>query len=340
VSQIAEFLDIEGDRVLLDIYTYRGVKISEYSVYPNESEIILLPGTVLKVVAQLDVGNGLTVIQMKEIPSLDEIKDTLLNDADAINFWTKQAKQRFEIPLEEFCEAILTINGLPIVKALSQLLDSNHIEAYQKFWGLWVYSGGEINFLKECTKVDPIKERNHSECVISLQRFGLLLIWFGHFTTFMNELFNSCQRGIIYDDSFTSEYSGSLLFHNSEKQKDLWLVRCSPKKETPFVLTCLNSNNESKVLHHRIYFNNSTRQYLFPLSKENSIPGAPSKAIVSDSINRLVDLIQAENQLGQGLQNAKIRFIQKPVQNFSHYDGVIIDIRTFSSPDFSLKNPV
>jgi len=277
---------------------------------------------------------------MHEIPSDLEIAEALFGESEAIEFWKELAVERFEVPLEEFCESVLERMRLPIVKKIIPVKTPSHIqiEAYQKYWSLWLFCGGDIGILTQYTKDDIQNVR--SDSVITIQRFGLLLIWFGQFTSFLNELFNACQRGIIYDDSFTSEYSGSLLFHNSEKQKDLWLVRCSPKKETPYVLTCLNSNSESKVLHHRIYFNNTTRQYLFPLSKENSIPGAPSKAIVSDSINRLVDLIQAENQLGQGLQNAKIRFIQKPVQNFSHYDGVIIDIRTFSSPDFSLKNPV
>jgi len=89
VSGIAEFLDTQGPRTFLDIYTYHGVKISEHSIYPQENEILLPPGTNLKVIDQLDLGNGLVAVQMHEIPSRAELAEALLQDREAIEFWNK-----------------------------------------------------------------------------------------------------------------------------------------------------------------------------------------------------------------------------------------------------------
>jgi len=308
---MAEFLDIEGDRTFLDIFTYRGVKISKYSIYENESEILLLPGTVLKVIDQLDVGHGLNVIQMKEIPSLDEIKEALLDDEDAINFWLQKAKDQFEIPLEDFCQAVLKKNSLPIVKRRSEDLTYQQLESYQKYWSLWIFSGGDLNLLSLYAKNESIIPP--SERFISVYRFGLLLTWFGQFKNFLNELFNSCLRGLLYDDSFTSatvisEFQTSPLVNNNFNDK--WLIRCSPKRETPFVITYGKQPKAGSTFaidpsHQRIVFNGATRTYRF----QNLIT---KQVYTSDSINILTDIIKREYKFGEGIINTKLKILTNP----------------------------
>jgi len=322
VSGLKEFISKEGDRVLLDIYSYRGVKISQYSVYPNESEVILLPGTVLKVIAQLDVGHGLTVIQMKEIPSIVEIKDALLHDVDAINFWTTIARDKFEIPLEDFCQAVMRKMGLPVVKNKTNELSYLQIEAYQKYWSLWLFSGGDMHLLTEYTNNNNTQNNTSSDSMLTLQRFGLLLTWFGHFSTFLNELFNACQRGIIYDDSSSNAtvvpLLKSLSLSDNLECKDLWLIRCSPKRETPFVISYAKPSSENNIIdkviaHQRILFNATTRQYLFQNILTKTV-------FTSDSINFLTDIIQREYKYGDGIKNSKLSIIINIENlNFNNY---------------------
>jgi len=306
---IKEFLDTSGPRTLLDITAQRGVRISEHSVYPSESEILLLPGTCLKVVDQLDLGNGLVAIQMKEIPSESEIAEALYNEPEAIDFWKGLSNQKFEVPLEMFCEAIMTRMKLPVVKKLliGKTPSANQLEAYQKYWSLWKFSGGDDQTFSAYQK-DEIPK---SDRIISFQRFGLLLTWFGHFGKFLNELFTASQLKFFYDDSVTSDQAGTTLskcINNSEynwMEKDLWLIRCSPKRDFPFTISFIRpEDNETslskpQVSHLRIMFNPASRQYFFRTDDRSSS---------HESITNLLTIIQRELKLGKGVHNAKLDF--------------------------------
>jgi hypothetical protein len=316
VGGISEFLDIEGDRTFLDIMTFRGVKISEYSVYPNESEILLLPGTVLKVIDQLDMGNGLVVVQLREIPSQREISEILLKDMDAIQFWTTIANDKFEIPLEDFCQALLIKTGSPIVKKLTK---SSDLEAYQKYWGLWIFCGGDVKILSAYTKetLEPFNIPN-SYCMMSLHRFGLLLAWFGHFSTLIDELYNAIQLGMVYDDSFTGPIAVNLLSNKNSSFQ--WLIRCSPKRDFPYTISYAEPTDTDpgvKISHQRILFNPSTRQYIFINLKTN-------EKFMSESIIFIINTIQKEYRFGEGLKKNNLSIITNPeILQYNLYVGDI-----------------
>ena len=64
-----EFFGTSGTRTLFAIETDTGKDIHEFSNFPKEEEILLLPGRELKVIGYLNMGNGATMIQMREAPS-------------------------------------------------------------------------------------------------------------------------------------------------------------------------------------------------------------------------------------------------------------------------------
>jgi hypothetical protein len=64
---LEEFLGQSGSRTLFSIDSSRGKMIQKCSDYPHESEILLLPGTRLKVVSKLQPGPDLHIIQLQEV---------------------------------------------------------------------------------------------------------------------------------------------------------------------------------------------------------------------------------------------------------------------------------
>lgn len=66
VLQTEQFLGSSGDRTLFSIKAYNLVAIKDLSSIPSEDEVLMLPGTVLKVTGVLQAGNGLTMIQLEQ----------------------------------------------------------------------------------------------------------------------------------------------------------------------------------------------------------------------------------------------------------------------------------
>ena len=62
------FFGFEGARTMFHINSVSGVDIKAYSACPGEAEILLVPGTCLKVQGILPVVEGVTMIQMDETP--------------------------------------------------------------------------------------------------------------------------------------------------------------------------------------------------------------------------------------------------------------------------------
>jgi hypothetical protein len=279
-----------------------------------ESEILLLPGTCLKVVDQLDLGNGLVAVQMHEIPSDAEVEEALFNEPEAIDFWKELSAERFEVPLEEFCEAVIKRMKLPLVKRLlgRREISAIQTESFQKYWSLWMFAGGDETTFSAYTKEEFV-EPNKSDCFVSFQRFGMLLVWFGHFGKFLNELFNSTELKIFYDDTLSSVASANLLrrFVSSyERVSDLWLIRCSPKREYPFVVSFINPDKINgsglpPVNHQRVTFNPDTRKYSFS-NFENK------KLYSHETITGLVEILKREYKLGRGVSNVKFEQINRP----------------------------
>ena len=75
VSVQRQFLGQQGDRTLFEIEltTEDARSIAPYSHNPDEKEVLLQPNTRFEVTGVVDGGNGLTVIQLKELPCRDPI---------------------------------------------------------------------------------------------------------------------------------------------------------------------------------------------------------------------------------------------------------------------------
>ena len=70
VLENSEFFGKSGARTLFAIETSTGKDIHKFSFHPEEEEVLLLDGQKLKVVGHWGIDDGVTIIQMKEIPSL------------------------------------------------------------------------------------------------------------------------------------------------------------------------------------------------------------------------------------------------------------------------------
>ena len=67
VLETDQFLGKTGKRTLFSIECCRGKVITPYSAFPDESEIVLLPGTQLRFVAKISPAPDLRIIHLKEI---------------------------------------------------------------------------------------------------------------------------------------------------------------------------------------------------------------------------------------------------------------------------------
>ncbi len=75
VEQSEQFCGSTGTRTLfsIELTTGRARVITKFSLVPSEAEVLLPPNSRFKVVSQFDAGNGLVIIQLKELPSRDPI---------------------------------------------------------------------------------------------------------------------------------------------------------------------------------------------------------------------------------------------------------------------------
>eukprot|EP01124_Arcella_intermedia_P030226 TRINITY_DN6565_c0_g1_i2.p1 TRINITY_DN6565_c0_g1~~TRINITY_DN6565_c0_g1_i2.p1 ORF type:complete len:630 (-),score=149.67 TRINITY_DN6565_c0_g1_i2:8-1897(-) len=254
VNAMEEFLGNDGPRTLFDIKAVKGVNISQYSLFPDESEIILLPGTKLVVKSVLDLGNNLFLVQLEEIPSSSYLENCLYGDKDAIDFWKSLSKETYFATVLDFCEAIIKNNSLPLVKKLPAQPSMDVLSAYQKFWILWIFSGGDPFSFSEFINYDRPPS---SSAEIQLEKFGLLLA-FGSFKAFLDGLHCVAVEGYLFPDTFTSVKADRTLKQFYKSYCDIdpsslpYLLRCTPRKETPFTISYLTPNGLSQ--HIRIYF--------------------------------------------------------------------------------------
>jgi hypothetical protein len=77
VEQKDEFCGNKGIRTLfaIELTTGRGRIIDQYSLEPSEAEVLLPPNSRFRVKGLLNAGNGLTQIQLEELPCLEPILD-------------------------------------------------------------------------------------------------------------------------------------------------------------------------------------------------------------------------------------------------------------------------
>jgi len=64
ILKSSSFLGQKGPRTLFKIDGHNGVQITNFSSFKNEDEVLLYPGTILKVNGILDVGNDLIIIDL------------------------------------------------------------------------------------------------------------------------------------------------------------------------------------------------------------------------------------------------------------------------------------
>ena len=62
-----QFVGKSGTRTIFTIESDTGKHIGEHSFYPEEDEIVLLPGREFEIVSSADMGNQLTMIHLKEV---------------------------------------------------------------------------------------------------------------------------------------------------------------------------------------------------------------------------------------------------------------------------------
>jgi len=67
VLQNEQFLGKEGERTKFTIKVFCGFNISRFSLFSEEEEVLLIPGTSLEVIGILDLNNGLHEIQMRQM---------------------------------------------------------------------------------------------------------------------------------------------------------------------------------------------------------------------------------------------------------------------------------
>ncbi|CAF1072226.1 unnamed protein product [Rotaria sordida] len=98
VLQSEQFLGKTGTRTLFNIDCESGKNIQNHSFFPNEDEILLIAARKLHVTSCLDSGNGLTIIQLKEVGADDPLlgsarRDNTSSEADNISSETSTASE-------------------------------------------------------------------------------------------------------------------------------------------------------------------------------------------------------------------------------------------------------
>jgi hypothetical protein len=75
VEVLQTFLGQSGERTIfqLELSVPIARDISEFSLYPNEKELLLPPNVLFEVVSILNCGGGLHIIQCRQMPSEDVI---------------------------------------------------------------------------------------------------------------------------------------------------------------------------------------------------------------------------------------------------------------------------
>ena len=78
IEVMKEFLGTVGERTLFTIKLLSpsyGRSLQDFSLFPDESEVLLAPGCTFKLTSLFDAGHGLTMIQCEQVMSADEILD-------------------------------------------------------------------------------------------------------------------------------------------------------------------------------------------------------------------------------------------------------------------------
>jgi len=124
----------------------------------------------------------LVVVQLQETPGDMELDKALLGDKDAIYFWKEVIKGHFVVPLEDFRRVLFKYKEIDVPDLLDDSVTPEALVAYQKYWTLWIFAGGDEQTMSSFLNNNIIQIPQHN--VITVERFGLFLAWFGPFDNF------------------------------------------------------------------------------------------------------------------------------------------------------------
>eukprot|EP01125_Pyxidicula_operculata_P003562 TRINITY_DN1461_c1_g2_i3.p1 TRINITY_DN1461_c1_g2~~TRINITY_DN1461_c1_g2_i3.p1 ORF type:complete len:357 (-),score=63.78 TRINITY_DN1461_c1_g2_i3:18-1088(-) len=201
---------------------------------------------------------------------LDEVivSNTLLKDADAIKMWRDNFPGREEVPVDSFISVLF--------KTLNVKLPKND------------NLGDPIVRKKKCIEV--LVNDRYSGNHVSLQRFGMLLTWFGPLlpigrkTSILDTIVDICAQPWYHGDILRDEAHNTL----SIAKRGSFLVRTSDKPQFPFTLsrTVESSKSANSVEHTRIAFNSTTGMYSFLITGKSK-----SKNLESETLSHLMKII-------------------------------------------------
>ena len=121
-----QFLGRTGTRTLFTIECHSAKSIKLFSLFPDEEEVLLPPGRQFQVIGSLDQGNGLHIIQLKEI----EPKFPLINPIPETFNSSLKSKQTATLPLSPVKSLDLpTVESSSPVKSKQKLIKAPVVES-------------------------------------------------------------------------------------------------------------------------------------------------------------------------------------------------------------------
>jgi hypothetical protein len=117
VEQSEQFLGKTGTRTLfsIELTTGRARIITKFSLVPSEAEVLLSPNSRFVVLGQLDVGNGLIIITLRELPSRDPIVD--FDSAPHSHTSSSSSAPALAVPAASFQPGTLSAGKMPAAAA-------------------------------------------------------------------------------------------------------------------------------------------------------------------------------------------------------------------------------
>jgi hypothetical protein len=118
------FLGTSGTRTLFSIDCHSAKSVKQYSFYPEEEEVLLLPARQFQVISSLNQGNGLHIIQLKEI----EPKFPLINPIPQLSTLPSKSKSPADHQLSKASvptsvkQTPTTLSPAPVEKVQKTLL--------------------------------------------------------------------------------------------------------------------------------------------------------------------------------------------------------------------------
>jgi len=214
----------------------------------------------------------------------------------------KISEEKFTVSLKDFCEGVFEHFQIPLIKTLDKCKTDNEREYFEKYWTLWFFAGGDTKtYLQQYNSPSPVDDGSQT---ISIEKFGCLL-GFGQFKKdgFLHALWIAAMSGHFYLETTTSTEAALKLRERKLDNLGTWLVRCSPNKECPLVLSVCS--NTGQISHTRIQHNHTSHDSAYNI---------PSYKITATTVHQLIDKLKSQVQ-GQAIHNVYFEPIFNPQNN-------------------------